>query len=44
VREDGRVVGGKAWKERVYNRKKWKKLPRNSKESSNSAVANGMNE
>jgi len=28
VREDGRLVGGKGWKERVYNRKEWKKLLR----------------
>jgi len=28
VREDGRLVGGKEWKERVYNRQEWKKLPR----------------
>ena len=27
VREDGRLVGGKGWKEGVYNREKWKKLP-----------------
>jgi len=26
VREDGRLVGGKEWKERVYNREEWKKL------------------
>jgi hypothetical protein len=26
VREDGRIVGGKLWKERVYNRGEWKKL------------------
>jgi hypothetical protein len=26
VREDGRLVGGKWWKERVYNRGEWKKL------------------
>ena len=25
VREDGRLVRGKGWKERVYNRKEWKK-------------------
>jgi hypothetical protein len=25
VREDGRLVGGKGWKERVYNREEWKK-------------------
>jgi hypothetical protein len=33
VREDGRIVGGEAWQEKVYNREKWKKLlrmPRNS--------------
>jgi len=28
VREDGRLVDGKWWKERVYNRKEWKKLLR----------------
>jgi hypothetical protein len=28
VREDGRLVGVKGWKERVYNRDKWKKLLR----------------
>jgi len=26
VREDGRLVGGKVWKERVYNREEWKKI------------------
>jgi hypothetical protein len=24
--EDGRLVGGKGWKEKVYNREEWKKL------------------
>jgi len=28
VREDGRLVGGKGWKERVYNREEYKKLLR----------------
>jgi hypothetical protein len=28
VREDGRLVGGKGWKERVCNREEWKKLLR----------------
>ena len=28
VREDGRLVGGKGWNERVYNREEWKKLLR----------------
>jgi hypothetical protein len=26
AREDGRQVGGKGWKKRVYNRGEWKKL------------------
>jgi len=26
AREDKRLVGGKGWKERVYNREEWKKL------------------
>jgi hypothetical protein len=26
VREDGRLVGGKRWKERLYNTEEWKKL------------------
>jgi hypothetical protein len=41
VREDGRLVGGKGWKERVYNR--GEEAPENSKESLHSAHANGMN-
>jgi hypothetical protein len=28
VREGGRLVGGKGWKERVYGREEWKKLLR----------------
>ena len=28
VREDEKLVGSKGWKERVYNREKWKKLLR----------------
>jgi hypothetical protein len=28
VREDGRIVGGEVWQEKVYNRKEWKKLLR----------------
>jgi hypothetical protein len=28
VGEDGRLVGGKGWKERVYKREEWKKLLR----------------
>jgi hypothetical protein len=30
VREDGRL-GGKGWKERVYNREEWKKLLRTAR-------------
>jgi hypothetical protein len=33
VREDGRLVGGKGWKERIYNRKEWKKLLRTARKS-----------
>jgi len=28
VREDGRIVGGEGWQEKVHNRKEWKKLLR----------------
>jgi len=28
VREDGRLVGGKGWKEKLFNREEWKKLLR----------------
>jgi hypothetical protein len=28
VREDGRIVGGEEWREKVYERKEWKKLLR----------------
>jgi hypothetical protein len=31
VREDGRLVGGKGWKESVCNREEWKKLLRTAK-------------
>jgi hypothetical protein len=27
-REDGRIVGGEEWQEKVYNREEWKKLLR----------------
>jgi hypothetical protein len=43
AREDVRLVGGKGWKERVYNREEWKKFLEDSKESY-SALASGMNE
>jgi len=28
VREDGRIVGGEVWQEKVHNREEWKKLLR----------------
>jgi hypothetical protein len=28
VSEDGRIVGGEGWKEKVYNREEWRKLLR----------------
>jgi hypothetical protein len=28
VREDGRIVGGEGWPEKVHNREEWKKLLR----------------
>ena len=31
VRKDGRLVGGKGWKERVYNREGWKKFLRTAR-------------
>jgi hypothetical protein len=35
VREDGRLVGGKWWRERVYNREEWKKLLRTARNRRN---------
>jgi hypothetical protein len=31
VREDGRMVGGKEWQEKVYNREEWNKLLRTAR-------------
>jgi hypothetical protein len=31
VREDGRVVGGEGWQEKVHNREEWKKLLRTAR-------------
>jgi hypothetical protein len=31
VREDGRVVGGEEWQEKVYSREEWKKLLRTAR-------------
>jgi hypothetical protein len=31
VREDGRIVGGEEWQEKVYNREEWKKFMRKAR-------------
>jgi hypothetical protein len=31
LREDGRLVGGEGWQEKVHNRKKWKKFLRTAR-------------
>jgi hypothetical protein len=31
VREDGRMVGGEVWQDKVYDRKEWKKLLRTAR-------------
>ena len=31
VREDGRIVGGEKWQEKVHNREEWKKLLRTAR-------------
>jgi hypothetical protein len=31
VREDGRIVGGEEWQEKVYDRVEWKKLLRTAR-------------
>jgi hypothetical protein len=31
VREDGRIVGGEEWHEKVYNREEWKNLLRTAR-------------
>jgi hypothetical protein len=31
VREDGRIVDGEVWQEKVYNREEWKKLLRTAR-------------
>jgi hypothetical protein len=32
VREDGRIVGGEEWQEKVYNREEWKQLLRTARD------------
>jgi hypothetical protein len=31
VREDGRIVGGEGWQEKLHNREEWKKLLRKTR-------------
>jgi len=31
VREDGRIVGGEGWQEKVHNREEWKKFLRTAR-------------
>jgi hypothetical protein len=31
MREDGRIVGGEKWQEKIYNREEWKKLLRTAR-------------
>jgi len=31
MREDGRIVGGEGWKEKIHNREEWKKLLRTAR-------------
>jgi len=31
VREDGRIVAGEGWKEKVHNKEEWKKLLRKAR-------------
>jgi hypothetical protein len=31
MREDGRMVGGEGWQEKVYNREEWEKLLRTAR-------------
>ena len=43
MREDGRIVGGEGWQEKVHDRG-MEEAPENGKELSNSVHASGMNE
>jgi len=44
VREDGRIVGGEGWQGKGIQQRGTEEAPENSKESSHSARANGLNE
>jgi hypothetical protein len=43
VREDGRIVGGEGWQEKLHNGEEWKKLLRTAR-SRQILHVNGMNE
>ena len=51
VREDGRIVGGAGWQEKIHNREEWKKLLRTARnrrilhmsmERMNEGIVNGV--
>jgi hypothetical protein len=42
VREDGRMVGGEKWQEKVYDQGGMEEAPENGKESPHSAHTNGL--
>ena len=44
MREDGRIVVGEGWQEKVHKQRGMEEAPENGKESSHSVHANGMNE
>jgi len=44
VREDGRIVGGEGWQEKVCNGEKWKKLQRMARNRHILHVPIGVNE
>jgi len=44
VREDGRIVGGEGWQEKVHSREEGKKLLRMAMNCCILHMANGMNE
>jgi hypothetical protein len=44
VREDGRIVGGEQWQEKLCNREEWKKFLRTARNQSILHMLFGMNE
>ena len=44
VKEDGSIVGGEVWQEKVYDREEWKKLLRTARNHRILHMPNGMNE